>query len=129
MNETAATFSSTDVYSGFAVDDIPKAKDFYGRVLGLEVTEQNDLVGLKLPSGASVLIYPKPDHTPAEFTILNFNVADIEAAVDALAAQGVTFERYEGLDQDERAINREWGPPIAWFKDPAGNILAVLQDG
>jgi catechol 2,3-dioxygenase-like lactoylglutathione lyase family enzyme len=129
MNETAATFSSTDVYSGFAVDDIPKAKDFYGRVLGLEVSEQNDLVGLKLPSGASVLVYPKPDHTPAEFTILNFNVPDIEVAVDALVAQGVTFERYEGVNQDERGINREWGPPIAWFKDPAGNILALLQEG
>jgi catechol 2,3-dioxygenase-like lactoylglutathione lyase family enzyme len=127
MNKPAATFSFTDAYSGFAVDDLDKAKDFYGRILGLEVSDENGL-GLKLPGGTSVFIYPKPDHKPAVFTILNFNVADIEAAVDALVAQGVVFERYEDLEQDERGINRQWGPSIAWFTDPAGNILSLIQE-
>jgi hypothetical protein len=75
-----------------------------------------------------VLVYPKPGHVPAEFTILNFPVDDIETAVDALAARGVTFERYEGMDQDGKGIFRAEGPPIAWFKDPAGNVLSVLEE-
>jgi predicted enzyme related to lactoylglutathione lyase len=128
MNEKAATLTNKGVYSGFAVDDVVKAKDFYERVLNLEVSEENGGLVLKLPSGAGVLAYPKPDHTPASFTILNIQVADIEAAVDVLAAQGVRFEHYEGMTQDERGILRDEGPLIAWFTDPAGNIMSVIQE-
>ena len=116
-------------YSGFAVDDTNRAKEFYGDTLGLEVTEENELLGLQLAGGGSILVYPKADHTPASFTILNFPVDDIDETVDALADRGVEFERYEGLGQDEKGIARDLsGPYIAWFTDPAGNILAVLQD-
>jgi predicted enzyme related to lactoylglutathione lyase len=128
MNDKAATFSSKGVYSGFAVVDVTEAKDFYDRVLGLEVSEEDGGLGLKLPGGAAVLVYPKPDHTPATFTILNFQVTDIETAVDALVAQGVKFEHYEGMTQDERGILRDEGPLIAWFTDPAGNIMSVIQE-
>lgn len=113
--------------SGFSSSDIPKAKEFYGGKLGLEVTEENDMLTLRLEGGGRVLIYPKENHEPASFTVLNFPVADVDAAVDQLAAAGVTFERYEGFNQDERGIMRDQGPPIAWFKDPAGNVLAVLE--
>jgi catechol 2,3-dioxygenase-like lactoylglutathione lyase family enzyme len=117
-------------FSGFSVDDIPGAKEFYGETLGLEVTEENGMLTLHLPGDRPTLVYPKPDHTPASFTILNFPVEDIEAAVDELANRGVSFERYEGtdLETDERGIFRGGGPPIAWFKDPAGNVLSVIQD-
>lgn len=115
-------------FSGFSVDDIEAAHKFYGETLGLEVTEEHGMLGLHLGSGARVLIYPKPNHTPADFTILNFPVDDIETAVDALVARGVAFERYDGMGQDDKGIMRQQGPPIAWFKDPAGNVLSVLEE-
>lgn len=115
-------------FSGFSVDDIPKAKQFYGGALGLEVSEARGLLTLHLAGGATVLIYPKPNHTPATFTVLNFPVADIERAVEQLTKSGVRFERYEGtLKTDKRGIFRGGGPLIAWFKDPAGNILSVVE--
>jgi catechol 2,3-dioxygenase-like lactoylglutathione lyase family enzyme len=114
-------------FSGFAADDIEAARAFYADTLGLKVTEDNGLLTLHLAGDRPTLIYPKPDFTPATYTILNFEVDDIERAVDELGARGVSFERYDGFGQDERGIAREGGPPIAWFKDPAGNILAVLQ--
>jgi predicted enzyme related to lactoylglutathione lyase len=114
-------------FSGFSSNDIAKAKEFYGQTLGLEVSEENDLLTLHLAGGGRVLIYAKENHEPASYTVLNFPVADIDAAVDALSMAGVAFEHYEGFNQDERGIMRDQGPPIAWFKDPAGNILAVLE--
>lgn len=113
-------------YSGFSVDDIPAAERFYGGTLGLRVSQEHDMLRLHLAGDREVLVYPKPEHMPATYTILNFPVADIEAAVDELTARGVRFEHYDGLD--EKGINRHEGPPIAWFTDPAGNILSVLQD-
>jgi catechol 2,3-dioxygenase-like lactoylglutathione lyase family enzyme len=114
-------------FGGFSSNDIAKAKEFYGTTLGLEVTEENGMLTLHLAGGGAVLIYPKEAHEPASFTVLNFPVADIEQAVDGLIAAGVQLERYEGAGQDARGIAREYPPPIAWFKDPAGNILAVIQ--
>jgi predicted enzyme related to lactoylglutathione lyase len=115
-------------FSGFSVNDIPKAKQFYGKTLGLKVSEANGLLNLHLASGAKVLIYPKPNHSPASFTILNFPVENIERAVDDMAKNGVQFEHYEGhLKTDEKGIFRGEGPLIAWFKDPAGNICSVLE--
>jgi catechol 2,3-dioxygenase-like lactoylglutathione lyase family enzyme len=117
-------------FSGFSVDDIQKAKEFYTRTLGLDVSESNGLLELHLAGGATVLIYPKPNHAPATFTILNFPVDNIEEAVDRLTKSGVRFERYEGnIKTDEKGIFRGGGPLIAWFKDPAGNILSVLETG
>jgi catechol 2,3-dioxygenase-like lactoylglutathione lyase family enzyme len=121
-------FEHSRAFSGFAVDDLPKARAFYGETLGLSVTEENGLLRLHLPGGADVLVYPKPDHVPASFTILNFPVSDIDEAVDGLAGRGVHPERFPGLDADEKGIFRGGGPLIAWFRDPAGNILSVLQD-
>jgi len=117
----------SQAFSGFSTDDIAKAREFYGGTLGLEVTEANGMLRLHLAGGGSVLIYPKDNHEPASFTVLNFPVGDIDAEVDRLAGAGVQFERYEGSGQDERGIARGYPPPIAWFKDPAGNILSVLQ--
>jgi len=115
-------------FSGFSVDDIQKAKEFYTRTLGLEVSESNGLLELHLAGGATVLIYPKPNHAPATFTILNFPVDNIEEAVDRLTKSGIRFERYQGdIQTDEKGIFRGGGPLIAWFKDPAGNILSVLE--
>ena len=114
-------------FSGFSSDDIARAKEFYGQTLGLEVTEENGMLNLHLAGAGSVLVYPKPDHQPASFTVLNFPVPDVDQAVDDLTRAGVRFERYEGANQDERGVSRGWGPSIAWFKDPAGNILSVLQ--
>ena len=119
-------FEKTPAFSGFSVDDIPAAQQFYSETLGLTVTEEYGMLRLHIAGSNGVLVYPKPNHTPATFTILNFPVDDIDAAVDALVARGITFEQYEGLDA--KGIQREVGPPIAWFKDPAGNILSVLQD-
>jgi len=117
-------------FSGFAVPDIDAARAFYTDTLGLTVLDNEmGLLRIQLPGGAEVMVYPKPDHVPAVFTILNFAVEDIDAAVDALLARGVTFERYEGSPQDQKGIARDpRGPQIAWFTDPAGNILSVLQD-
>jgi catechol 2,3-dioxygenase-like lactoylglutathione lyase family enzyme len=116
-------------FSGFSVNDTEKAKEFYGRTLGLKVSESHDLLELHLASGAKVIIYPKPNHVPATFTILNFPVASVDKAVDELTNRGVRFEIYNepGLRTDERGIFRGEGPVIAWFKDPAGNILSVLE--
>ncbi|MBY4207615.1 VOC family protein [Rhodococcus fascians] len=115
-------------FSGFAVDDLPAARTFYADTLGLEVTE-NEMGMLELHLGAAtVLIYPRPGHVPAQYTILNFPVTDIEAAVDALIAKGVVFQQYPDMGTDEKGIFRHGGPLIAWFTDPAGNVLSVLQD-
>ena len=116
-------------FSGFSVGDLAEAKQFYGDTLGLEVSEANGLLTLHLAGDRTVLIYPKPDHQPATFTILNFPVEDISKAVDELTAQGIVFERYPGAETetDERGIFRGGGPLIAWFKDPAGNVLSVIQ--
>ena len=120
-------FTDTKAFSGFAVDDVAKAREFYGDTLGIRTSEENGLLTLHLAGDRPTLVYPKPDHTPADYTILNFPVADIDAAVDQLTDRGVRFERYEGFGQDDRGIMRDQGPPIAWFRDPAGNVLALLQ--
>jgi predicted enzyme related to lactoylglutathione lyase len=120
-------FANTTAFSGFAVDDIDAAKKFYGETLGLRTSEQYGLLTLHLAGDRDTLVYPKPDHVPATYTILNFQVDDIDAAVDELVRRGVQLEKYDGLGQDEKGINRAGGPFIAWFKDPAGNVLAVLQ--
>jgi len=123
-------FKDTKAFSSFSVNDLPKAREFYGQTLGLEVSETPEGLQLKIAGGGMVFIYPKPNHTPATFTVLNFPVDDIEAAVDKLAKHGVGFENYQGeIKTDEKGIHRgKEGPMIAWFKDPAGNILSVLQD-
>jgi catechol 2,3-dioxygenase-like lactoylglutathione lyase family enzyme len=121
-------FNDTKAYSGFAVDDMDRAREFYAETLGLKTTEEYGLMTLHLAGDRPTLVYAKPDLEPANYTILNFPVDDIDAAVDELSARGVTFERYDGFDQDERGIMRAEGPYIAWFKDPAGNILSVLQE-
>ena len=122
-------FNDTQAFSGFSVNDIPRAKQFYGETLGLNVTEENGMLVLHLAGGGTVLVYPKENHEPATFTILNFPVPDVEETVDRLTQAGVPFEHYEGgdLQTDEKGIMRGEGPTIAWFKDPAGNILSVLD--
>ena len=123
--------ANSEAYSGFAVPDLAEARRFYGDTLGLVVSgeEQDGVLTLELAGGRDVLVYVKPDHTPATYTILNFPVEDVEATVDALAGRGVRFERYDGFEQDEKGINRGQGPLIAWFRDPAGNILSVHERG
>jgi len=125
-------FENVKAFSGFSVDDLPRAKEFYGQILGLQVSEEHGEHGLLHlnTGGGDILVYAKPDHIPATFTILNFPVEDIESAVDQLAERGVRFERYDAMsaDTDDKGIFRGGGPYIAWFKDPAGNILSVLQD-
>jgi catechol 2,3-dioxygenase-like lactoylglutathione lyase family enzyme len=127
--------AQSKAFSGFAVDDIEKAREFYGDTLGLEVEamevdglEGPGMLSLKLAGDRTTLVYPKPDFEPATYTILNFPVDDVEAAVDGLSERGVGFERYDGAEQDEKGISRGQGPAIAWFKDPAGNVLAVLEE-
>jgi catechol 2,3-dioxygenase-like lactoylglutathione lyase family enzyme len=124
-------FKDTKAFSGFAVPDIDAARAFYGDTLGIEIgdTPEEGLLSLNIAGDRPTLIYPKPDHQPANYTILNFPVDDIEAAVDALTERGVRFERYEGteVETDEKGIFRGGGPLIAWFKDPAGNVLSVIQ--
>jgi catechol 2,3-dioxygenase-like lactoylglutathione lyase family enzyme len=128
---TDRSLRDSHAFYGFSTNDIPKAKEFYAQTLGLDVTEQNGMLTLHLAGGGTVLIYPKENHEPASFTVLNFPVKDIDQAVDRLTRSGIQFERYEGSNQDERGIARpprpEYGPPIAWFKDPGGNILSVIQ--
>jgi catechol 2,3-dioxygenase-like lactoylglutathione lyase family enzyme len=114
-------------FSGFSAKDIDAERRFYADTLGVNVEEENGMLNLHLGGGHDVLIYPKDDHQPATFTVLNFRVTDIDEAVDKLTAKGVAFERYEGAGQDDKGIARQYPPPIAWFKDPAGNIIAVLQ--
>ncbi len=121
-------FENTKAYSGFSVDDLDRARQFYEETLGLSVTEENGMLGLHINGGGDVLIYPKPDHTPATFTILNFPVEDIDRAVDDLTRKGIEMVRYQQMNQDEKGIMRDQGPPIAWFQDPAGNVLSVLEE-
>ena len=120
-------FKDTKAFSGFSVDDIDQAKDFYGGTLGIDLTDDNGMIGLHIADGGEIMIYPKEDHTPASFTILNFPVDDVDQAVDELTERGVSFERYEEFQQDEKGIARDDMGAIAWFKDPAGNVLSVLQ--
>ncbi|MCW2964843.1 MAG: Glyoxalase-like domain protein [Actinomycetia bacterium] len=121
-------FKHANAFSGFSVDDLERAKQFYGETLGLNVSENPAGLELQLGNGATVFVYPKPNHEPATFTVLNFQVESVEQAVDRLTAAGVQFERYDGIEQDDKAISRDTGgPTIAWFKDPAGNILSVLE--
>lgn len=123
-------FENTKPFSSFAVDDLQKAKEFYGKVLALDVKEQSEGLELHFQGNNTVFIYPKPNHIPASFTILNFPVSDIDAAVDELSRRGVTFEVYRDgeLKTDEKGVFRGGGPTIAWFKDPAGNFLSVLEE-
>jgi predicted enzyme related to lactoylglutathione lyase len=118
-------------FSGFSANNIGKAKEFYGSTLGLKVSESNGLLTLHLAGGNNVLIYPKPNHTPATFTVLNFPVNDVDQAVDELTKRGVCFEIYDRpeIKTDKKGIMRGNGPTIAWFKDPAGNILSVIEAG
>jgi predicted enzyme related to lactoylglutathione lyase len=122
--------TDSPAFSGFSVDDTDRARQFYEETLGLRVTvmsEMGGLLRLHLGGGAEVLVYPKPDHVPATFTVLNFPVPDIEAAVDELTGRGVTFQHYENPPTDEKGIMRAGGPLIAWFTDPAGNVFSVMQ--
>jgi catechol 2,3-dioxygenase-like lactoylglutathione lyase family enzyme len=123
-------FKDNEAFSGFAVDDLAKARRFYGETLGLRVTQEvpeMPMLLLHVGGGTPVLVYEKPDHQPATFTVLNLPVDDVEAAVDELVARGVEFERYEGAPQDEKGVMRGHGPDIAWFTDPAGNVLSVIK--
>ncbi len=124
-------FTPNKAFSGFAVNDIQKAKEFYGKTLGMEVKEgEMGILTLKIGGGAEVIIYPKPDHTPATFTILNFPIGNIDEAVDDLVKRGVRFIHYdfEGIKTDEKGVMSGNGPNIAWFHDPAGNILSVIEE-
>jgi catechol 2,3-dioxygenase-like lactoylglutathione lyase family enzyme len=124
--------ADSEAYSGFAVPDLAEARTFYADTLGLNVSElddQSDQLTLYLAGGRNVLVYTKPDHSPATYTILNFPVDDVEGTVDALIERGVRFEQYDGIEQDDKGINRGQGPLIAWFRDPAGNILSIIEQG
>jgi catechol 2,3-dioxygenase-like lactoylglutathione lyase family enzyme len=121
-------FANTKAYSGLAVSDLQAARKFYGDTLGLRTSEAHGLLWLHLAGGRDTLVYQQRNATPASYTILNFEVDDIDEAVEALAARGVRFERYDGFEQDDKGIFREEGPYIAWFKDPSGNVLSVLQE-
>jgi catechol 2,3-dioxygenase-like lactoylglutathione lyase family enzyme len=118
-------FKDTEAFSGFSVHDIAAARRFYGDTLGIEVTEENGMLRLHIAGGHPVLVYPKADHEPAVYTILNFPVADIDAAVTELTGRGVTIEKLDGTDPT--GVQRQYGPPIAWFRDPSGNWLSVIQ--
>jgi catechol 2,3-dioxygenase-like lactoylglutathione lyase family enzyme len=120
--------ADTKAYSGLAVKDMQEAREFYGGTLGLKTSEEYGLLWLHLAGGRDTLVYEQTDATPASFTILNFEAEDIDVAVDELTALGVRFERYDGIEQDERGVFRDEGPYIAWFKDPSGNLLSVLQE-
>ena len=122
-------FRNAKIFSSFSVNDVGKAKEFYGKTLGIPAKEDMGLE-LQLAGGIHVFLYPKPDHQPATFTVLNFLVEDIDQAVDEMIGKGITFEQYSGqLQTDEKGICRDGSPVIAWFKDPAGNILSVIEEG
>jgi catechol 2,3-dioxygenase-like lactoylglutathione lyase family enzyme len=121
-------FADTKAYSGIAVSNLQEAREFYGETLGLRTSEEFDDLWLHLAGGRDTLVYQASDATPASYTVLNFEVDDIDEAVDGLAARGVRFERYDGFEQDEKGVFRGEGPYIAWFKDPSGNVLSVLQE-
>ena len=120
-------FKESRAFSGFSVDDVEEAQRFYGETLGRDTSIENGMLELHLGGGAAILVYPKPNHEPASFTVLNFPVEDIDEAVDELTRAGVRFERYDEFEQDDKGIARNGDPSIAWFKDPAGNILSVLE--
>lgn len=120
-------FGTTKAFSGFSVDDVPAAKRFYHETLGLRVSEEHGMLTLHIAGDRDILVYPKADHTPATYTILNFPVDDIDKAVNELAERGVHFMRYDGIPMDDNGVFRGGGPLIAWFTDPAGNVLSVLQ--
>lgn len=122
-------FEHNEAFSGFSVDDVETAQDFYGIKLGMKVAVENGLLFLTIANGSRVVVYPKPNHEPASFTVLNFPVPDVDEAVDELVGLGVEFEHYDfdQLKTDEKAIFRDGGPTIAWFRDPAGNILSVIE--
>jgi catechol 2,3-dioxygenase-like lactoylglutathione lyase family enzyme len=125
-------FKNSRAFSGFSVDDIKKAKEFYGETLGLKVSEEHGMLSLHISDNCKILVYPKDNHKPATFTILNFPVDNIDKAVDELISKDVTFEHYKDMTDEKgiaRGISQKRGPDIAWFKDPAGNILSVLQEG
>ena len=124
-------FKDTHAFFSFSVDDLPKAKEFYANILGLIVEEMQEMgmLMINLAGGGKVMIYQKDNHVPATFTVLNFPVADVEKAVDELMGKGITFEQYKEFKTDKKGISREWGQEIAWFKDPAGNILSVIEEG
>ena len=121
-------FGTTKAVGSFAVDDLAAARKFYGQTLGLRVSEEGGPLMLHLAGDQRILVYPKPDHTPATFTILNFPVDDIDQAVDELAVRGVPIQRYEDFQTDDSGIYRGQGHSIAWFTDPAGNVLSVIQE-
>jgi predicted enzyme related to lactoylglutathione lyase len=127
--EDRLMLKNSHAFSGFSSSDIAAAKEFYGGTLGLDVSEDNGMLNVRFAGGGRGIIYPKPNHEPATFTVLNFPVADVDAAVDGLAAKGVSMERYPGMSQDDRGIeNSGQGPRIAWFTDPAGNILSLIEE-
>jgi catechol 2,3-dioxygenase-like lactoylglutathione lyase family enzyme len=131
MEHNESMFKDTKVFSGFSVDDVQKAKRFYGQTLGLQVSESDGMLELHVAGGSKVLVYPKADHIPATFTILNFPVENLEQAMDTLTKQGVRFEVYKegNVKTDEKGVClTDKGPKIAWFKDPAGNVLSVLEE-
>lgn len=121
---------ASNAFSGFSVNDVPAAMTFYGDTLGLKVSEDHGIMTIHLSNGGSAIAYPKENHEPATFTILNFPVLDVEKSVDALVERGVKFERYDmdSIKTDEKGIMRDNGPTIAWFKDPAGNILSIIDE-
>jgi catechol 2,3-dioxygenase-like lactoylglutathione lyase family enzyme len=124
----ALMFADTKAFSGFAVDDVQAAEEFYGGTLGLKTSQDHGILTLHIAGERPTIVYPKPGHTPADYTILNFPVGDIDGAVEGLERRGVRFERYDSVEQDEKGVMRQGGPYIAWFKDPAGNVLSVLQE-
>lgn len=121
-------FTDTKAYSGIAVTDMCPAREFYAETLGLRTAEEYGLLWLHLAGGRDTLVYEQTTATPASYTVLNFEVDNIDEAVDALLARGVRLERFDGLEQDDRGVFRQEGPYIAWFKDPSGNVLSVLQE-
>ena len=128
--KSSSIFKDAKCFSSFSVNDLERAKDFYGKTLGLKVSEMEEGLELSLTGGTSIFLYPKPNHTPASFTVLNFPVKDIEEAVEELTTLGIKLEKYNqpDLKTDDRGIMKSPGMQIAWFKDPAGNILSVIEN-